>query len=160
RFRAHPQLRLLGQPQAYHHVAALLSVAGLSTRTAHRTKRLLHQRLQRPLALPKVWRTDGGRRKTYGCGNPTSFSTAHRRRMRLPSTSRRVRVPCHAHCFCVFWRKLSLLLPPHASPLPADGPRQRSFLSLRPPSCPAAHPRHTCTPASSIIHSPLVPRPP
>src|SRR5260370_21283295 len=72
--RGHPQLRLPGQPAACHSPTALLSPSRRGTTTATRTKRLLHQRLFRSLALPQVRWPDEGRRAAYGCSNPTSLS--------------------------------------------------------------------------------------
>jgi len=39
------------------------------------------------LALPRVWRTNGGRRTTYCCANPTPFSTSvgHNSGMKRPA---------------------------------------------------------------------------
>ena len=42
---------------------------------ADRTRDLHHPRIGPSLALPKLWRTDGGHRTTYRCSNPTPFST-------------------------------------------------------------------------------------
>jgi hypothetical protein len=75
RFRAHPQLRLPGQPQTCHHLATFLPTARRGT--ANRATGF-HRRSQRSLVLPQVWWTDDGRRNTHRCRNPTSFPTGSR----------------------------------------------------------------------------------
>ncbi len=92
--RAHPQLRLPSQPPPCHSPTALLSPSRFGTTTANPTKRLLHQRLFRSLALPQVRWPDDGRRAAYGCSNPTSLSTGgHRCSMKALSPIRVLRVP-------------------------------------------------------------------
>ena len=111
-FRAHPQLRFLGQPQAGHTPACLFSVARFETRIAGRTTRLRHSRRSRFLALPNMRWTDEGHRKAQRCRNPTSFSTAADGcgMTRLART----RIPCvlrHPPNFCALLPNRSLLPP-------------------------------------------------
>ena len=123
RFRTHPQLRLSGQPQACHSVAALLSVARLGATTASRTTRfLLHQRRARSLALSQLWWADGGRRAVYNCRNATSFSTAGRCRLKRLSPTRILRVSRRAPSLCVL---------PHNKSLPSDSSTTLFAIFLR-----------------------------
>jgi hypothetical protein len=67
---------------------------GSSQQPQNRTKRLLHQRLFRSLALPQVRWPDEGRRAAYGCRNPTPLSASgHRGSMKALSPIRLLRVP-------------------------------------------------------------------
>jgi hypothetical protein len=71
--RSYPSLRLSGQLPTLHPTAAVLRCPGYGSCTDG-------TRNHRPgiapsLALPQVWRTDGGHRTTYRCSNPTPFST-------------------------------------------------------------------------------------
>ena len=54
--------------------AAMLRSTGHSSIT-DRTGNLHHPGIGPALALPQVWRTDGGHRTTYCCSTPTPFST-------------------------------------------------------------------------------------
>jgi hypothetical protein len=54
--------------------AAVLRSTGHSS-IADRTRNLLHSGIGPSLALPEVWRTDGGHRTTHRCSTPTPFST-------------------------------------------------------------------------------------
>jgi hypothetical protein len=81
--RSYPSLRLPGQPPTLHPTPAVLRCPGYGSCTEG-------TRNHRPgitpsLALPQVWRTDGGHRTTYPSSNPTPFSTsvAHHCGMKL-----------------------------------------------------------------------------
>jgi hypothetical protein len=92
RFRAHPKLRLPGQPQTRHYFATLLSVARRGYTSPDRG---IHHQFERCLALSKVRWADASHRKTYNCGAPAPFSAdpGCRRRMRRRSTLRNFCVP-------------------------------------------------------------------
>ena len=78
----------------------MLSLAWRGTRTAGGSK---CRWLERSLALSQVWWTDGGRRKAYGCTNPTSFSTVvHFCRMKRLSPTRILCASRRALSLCVF----------------------------------------------------------
>ena len=106
RFRAHPKLRIPGQSQTCHNLAALLSLTRLYATTQSRGNPC---QFERCLALPKVWRADAGHRKAYRGGDPAPFSAvlACRRRMKRRSTSRNSCLLPLATSLCVFWSKQS-----------------------------------------------------
>src|SRR5439155_24924140 len=72
--RSYPPLRLPRQSTAIH------SAATLHGSTQHsfipdQTGNFHRSGIATSLALPQVWRTDGGHRTTYCCSTPTPFST-------------------------------------------------------------------------------------
>ena len=155
RLRAHPQLRLPGQPAACHSSTALLSPSRLSTTAASRTKRLLHQRLFRSLALPEVRWPDEGYRAAYRCRNPTPLAASgHRGSMKALSPIRILRVPRHGSHF--------FALPSNNSLLPASPTTFFTILFRRNETpharChvvhPGARPWRTSTPLLPIIEFP------
>src|SRR5215472_6264354 len=87
RFRAHPKLRIPGQSQTCHNLAALLSVARLYATTQSRGNPC---QFKRCLALPPLWWADADHRKAYRCGDPAPFSAVLGccRRMKPITTSR------------------------------------------------------------------------
>src|SRR5713226_5210041 len=119
RFRAHPQLRFPGQPSACNDLAALPSVARLSTRTTSQA-RGFHRQPERSLAVPQVRWADGGHRAIHCCRDPTSLPTSagHGCRMTRRSTSRNLCVPRRAPSLCAlpFYKpcvsRFSSFLPP------------------------------------------------
>src|SRR6202162_5527894 len=71
--RSYPSLRFPGQPPTLHPTAAVLRCTGYgSFADGTRNPR---PGIAPSLALPQVWRTDGGHRTTYRSSNPTPFST-------------------------------------------------------------------------------------
>ena len=115
RFRAYPKLRIPGQSQTCHNLAALLSVARLYVTTQSRGNPC---QFERCLALPKVWWANAGHRKAYHCGDPAPFSAVRgcRRRMKRRSTSRNSRLLPLATSLCVFCSKQSLFPTPQGQP--------------------------------------------
>ena len=53
------------------------------TAIAHRTRSLPCPASEPTFALSQMWRPHGGHRETYGCPNPTPFSTLPRRSLRM-----------------------------------------------------------------------------
>jgi hypothetical protein len=107
------RIRNFGFP-ANRRRAALLplcfSPSRLSTTAASRTKRLLHQRLFRSLALPEVRWPDEGYRAAYRCRNPTPrAASGHRGSMKALSPIRILRVPRHGSHFFALPSNNSLL---------------------------------------------------
>jgi hypothetical protein len=83
RLRPHSPLWLPRQPAARHFPAALLSTTRSSTAIADRTRSLPCPGTELILALSQMWRPHGGHRETYGCPDPTPFSTLSRRSRRM-----------------------------------------------------------------------------
>src|SRR5215469_3939223 len=115
RFRAHPKLRIPGQSQTCHNLAALLSVARLYATTPSRRNPC---QFERCLALPQLWWADAGHRKAYCCGDPAPFSAVLgcRRRMKRTSTSRNPSLLPLATSLCVFLSDHSSFLTPQGHP--------------------------------------------
>jgi hypothetical protein len=106
RVRAHPELRLPGQPQTCYNFATLLSVARLGSTSQTRA----NHHFERCLALPQMWWPHAGHRKAYRYGAPAPFSADQgcRRRMIRPSTSRNFCVPRLATSLSVLLSNQSL----------------------------------------------------
>ena len=129
--------------------AAMLSLAWRGTTTAGGSKCRL---LERSLALSQVWRTDGGRRKAYGCGNPTSFPTiAHFCRMKRLSPTRILRASLRALSLCALTQNKTPFSTSSAPPPRYSLARVHSRRLL--PCSTARSPRHS-TPLSPPIQSP------
>ena len=79
----HSPLWLPRPPAPRHFPAALLSTTRSHTALADRSKNLPCPRTEPTLALSQMWRPHGDHRETYGCPDPTPFSTLPRRSPRM-----------------------------------------------------------------------------
>src|SRR5258708_4137691 len=147
--RTHSQFWCSCQSATCSCPVAILLLAWHGTTTAGGSKCRL---LERSLALSQVWWTDGGRRKAYGCGNPTSFSTiAHFCRMKRFSPTRILRASQRALSLCALMQNKTPFSTSSALPPRYSLAQVRSLRLL--PCFTAQSPRHS-TSLSPPIQSP------